>query len=267
MTTKKRIRIYHLYPEEMNLYGDLGNVITLVNRCKWRGLEPEIVNVYIGDEFDFRDCDILFMGGGQDRGQLLVAEDLLRIAPNIKKRIEQGMVALLICGGFQLFGKYFKTKDGNNLKGIEVFNAYTVGGDTRLIGNVVADIGHTSTTWTKDTAIPPIEKTHTTLVGFENHSGRTYLNPGQEPLAYVIKGYGNIGDGGVEGAVHNNAYGTYLHGSLLPKNPWFADHLILTALYNRYGSTEPLAPLDDTIELTAHKAAIDRANTAKTLSI
>lgn len=264
---KQGIKIYHLYPDEMNLYGDLGNITTLVNRCRWRGIEVEVINYYVGNDYDFSDCDLLFMGGGQDKGQEIVAEDLQRIGGKIKNAIENGMVALLICGGFQLFGKYFKTKEGKNIPGIGVFDAYTVGGDKRLIGNVVADIAHTSTSWIKNTALPSLESGHATLVGFENHSGRTILNQGQEPLAFVIKGYGNQGDGGPEGAVYKNAFGTYLHGSLLPKNPWFADHLILTALYRRYGSVTKLAELDDAVEIMAHDAAIERANTAKTISI
>lgn len=264
---KQGIKIYHMYPDEMNLYGDLGNITTLVNRCRWRGLEVEVINYCVGSNFDLNDCDLLFMGGGQDRGQEIVAEDLQRIGKKIKTEIDDGMVALLICGGFQLFGHYFKTKEGKNLPGIGVFDAYTIGGDKRLIGNVVADTAHTSTNWNKNIAIPAVEAGHATLVGFENHSGRTILNPGQVPLAFVIKGFGNQGDGGPEGAVYKNAFGTYLHGSLLPKNPWLADHLILMALYRRYGSVTKLAPLDDTIENIAHQAAIERTETAKTLSI
>lgn len=264
---KQKITIYHLYPDEMNLYGDLGNIITLVNRCKWRGIEPEVINVYVGDDYDFSDCDLIFMGGGQDRGQEIVGKDLLRLGPKIRHEIDKGMVALTICGGFQLFGKYFKTSDGTQIPGIGIFDAYTVAGQKRMIGNVVADISHTSTTWDKEIQFPPAESGHNTLVGFENHSGRTFLSPGCEPLAYVIKGYGNLGDSGNEGGVYKNAFGTYLHGSLLPKNPWFADHLILKSLYHRYGSVEKLSPLDDTIEESAHAAAIKRANTAKTLSL
>jgi CobQ-like glutamine amidotransferase family enzyme len=265
---KQKIKIYHLYPDEMNLYGDVGNIITLCDRCKWRGIEAEVINVFVGDDFDFSDCDLVFMGGGQDRGQEIVGPDLVRIGPKIKHQIDNGMVALTICGGFQLFGKYFQTASGKKIPGIGVFDAYTVAGDKRLIGNVVADISHTSTTWTtKGISLPPAESIHATLVGFENHSGRTFLEKGTEPLAYIIKGYGNLGDKGVEGGVYKNAYGTYLHGSLLPKNPWFADHLILMALYRRYGSVTELKALDDSIEETAHQTAIKRADTAKTLSI
>jgi CobQ-like glutamine amidotransferase family enzyme len=264
---KQKITIYHLYPDQMNLYGDLGNIIALVKRCEWRGIEAEVLNVYAGNKVDFSKADLIFMGGGQDRGQKIIAEDLVQKGPEIKKEIEKGLVALLICGGFQLFGKYFQTAEGTKIPGIGVFNAYTVASNRRLIGNVVADISHTSTNWQFDQNLPKFESPHMTLVGFENHSGRTILESGCQPLGYVIHGYGNEGDGGAEGGVYKNAYGTYLHGSLLPKNPWFTDHLIMRAIYRRYGNTTGLQQLDDTIEISAHQAAIKRAQSAKTVSI
>jgi CobQ-like glutamine amidotransferase family enzyme len=262
-----KVKLYHLYPDAMNLYGDLGNVLAIKKRCEWRGLEFEVVNIKIGDQADFNDADIIFMGGGQDRGQSIIAADLKKRGEEIRERIEEGCVALTICGGFQLFGKGFKTKDGKEIPGIDVFDAETVGGDKRLIGNVVIDIAHTATEWQNLYKFKNMEIPHTTLVGFENHSGLTKLGSKTKPLGYVVSGYGNMGDGGYEGGVYKNAIGTYLHGSLLPKNPWLTDHLISVALMNRYGSPIPLEPLDDSLEIAAHKAAIERAKTAKTLSL
>lgn len=263
----QKVRIYHMYPEAMNLYGDLGNIITLVKRCEWRNIEVEVVNVKVGDAVDFKAADILFMGGGQDSGQRIVAGDLAKRGPEIKKQIEEGLPALLVCGGFQLFGHYFQTKETDRILGISVFDAYTVAGDKRLIGNVVVDAAHLASEWQNQFNLATTGISHTTLVGFENHSGQTILEGSTQPLGYVIKGYGNKGDGGYEGAVYKNAFGTYLHGSLLPKNPWFADHLIMCALYRRYGKVEPLALLDDSVEIAAHEAAIERSKTARTLSI
>jgi hypothetical protein len=251
----------------MNLYGDLGNVIAVQKRCEWRGLEFEVVNVKIGDKVDFSDADIIYMGGGQDRGQDRVSQDLLKRGPKIKDRIEDGCVALTICGGFQLFGKSFITKDGTEIPGIGVFDAVTNGSDQRLIGNVIIDIANTSTEWQSLYKKRGVEFPHTTLVGFENHSGLTKLGSNTKPLGYVINGYGNMGDGGYEGAVYKNAFGTYLHGSLLPKNPWLTDHLISVALLNRYGTVIPLDKIDDSLEILAHQSAIERVKTAKTLSL
>ena len=262
-----KIKLYHLYPDAMNLYGDLGNVIALRKRCEWRDIEFEVVEVKVGDKVDFSDADIIFMGGGQDRGQRIIFNDLAKRATEIKSRIDSGVPALLICGGFQLFGKYFKTKDGQEIPGISVFNAQTVAGDTRLIGNVVVDISVTTSKWAQKFKFKSMEQPITTLVGFENHSGLTQLGDGTEPLGTVVRGFGNKGDGGYEGGWYQNAIGTYLHGSLLPKNPWLTDHLIQMALLYRYGSPIPLDKLDDSVEMAAHQAAIERAKTAKTLSI
>lgn len=262
-----KIKLFHLYPDAMNLYGDLGNVIALSKRCQWRDIDFEVTEVKIGDQVRLTDADILFMGGGQDRGQKIISGDLVKRGLEIKDRIEEGMVALTVCGGFQLFGRHFKLKDGSEIPGIGVFDAVTTAGDKRLIGNVVVDIAHTSSEWATKYKYQHVETPHATLVGFENHSGLTQLGPGTKPLGYVVRGYGNMGDGGYEGGWYKNAFGTYLHGSLLPKNPWFADHLIEAALIHRYGSPIPLEKIDDSVEIAAHKAAIERSKTAKTLSI
>jgi len=262
-----KVKLYHLYPDAMNLYGDLGNVATIRKRCQWRNIDFEVVNVKIGDKVSFADADIIYMGGGQDRGQKIIQNDLQKRKLEIQGRIESGVAALTICGGFQLFGKYFKTKNSEEIPGIEVFDAYTVGGENRLIGNVVVDITATTSKWVEKFKYQSIQRPVTTLVGFENHSGLTTLGSNTEPLGTVIHGFGNKGDKGYEGGWYKNAIGTYLHGSLLPKNPWLADHLIEVALMYRYGSPIPLEKLDDSLEMAAHQAAIERAKTAKTLSI
>lgn len=240
------LRICHLYPELMNIYGDRGNVITLAQRCRWRGIGVEVEKAGIGEAVDPSRHDLYFMGGGQDREQILVCEDLQEVKrEQIRAAVEAGACFLTVCGGYQLFGKYFRTCTGEELPGIEVFDAWTVGGDTRFIGNVMAE-------W-RDR-----EGRRRTLVGFENHSGRTYLGPGAQPLARVEKGYGNNGEDGFEGCRTANAFGTYLHGSVLPKNPWLADELIRLGLERRLGEVE-LEPLDDGLEEMAHAAAVRRA--------
>ncbi|MCL5094168.1 MAG: glutamine amidotransferase [Patescibacteria group bacterium] len=262
-----KITIYHMYPDAMNLYGDYGNILTLQKRCVWHGVDCKIVNISVGDKAHFEDCDLLFIGGGQDRGQKNIADDLVMRGHKIKEEIDKGMAALTICGGFQLFGKYFKMANGSTLEGIGVFDAWTEAGNKRLVGNIIVDCRKTSSDWVLKSRFQSDETLHTTLVGFENHSGRTYLGPNGKPLGTVIKGYGNVGDGTFEGAVYKNAFGTYLHGSLLPKNPWFADHLILAALKRRYDTHIDLKPLDDSLELEAHEFAKTRAYTAKTDTI
>ena len=240
-----KLTLCHLYPDLMNIYGDRGNIISLVQRCRWRGIEVDIVPVGIGTRLDPDRCDLLFFGGGQDKEQLLVAEDLRTVqARPVRRFVEEGGVVLSICGGYQLLGKYFRTHTGETLKGIELFDAWTVAGDKRCIGNVVVECDFTGS--------------KRTLVGFENHSGKTYLGSGCRPMGRSIQGFGNNGEDRTEGAVYRNAFGCYLHGALLPKNPWFADHLILTALRRRYGSNLELAPLDDTLENRAHEAVIAR---------
>ncbi len=240
------LRICHLYPEMMNIYGDRGNIITLAQRCRWRGWDVEVSGISVGETIEPDYYDLYFMGGGQDREQMLVCEDLRsKKAQAIHQAVELKACFLTICGGYQLFGKYFITYTGEELPGIEVFDAWTVGGEKRFIGNVVAQAITT-------------DGTTRTLVGFENHSGRTYLGPGSAPLARVKVGYGNNGEDGFEGCRYGNAFGTYLHGSLLPKNPWLADELILLALKRRY-KLEELPPLDDTLELLAQRAAVRRS--------
>jgi lipid II isoglutaminyl synthase (glutamine-hydrolysing) len=252
---RRTLTLLHLYPDLMSLYGDRGNVLALRRRCEWRGIGLSVEGMSVGDECDLGAADILFMGGGQDRVQAAVAEDLERVGHRIRERVAQGVVALTICGGFQLLGRRFTTADGVELPGIGVFDAETDAGDGRLVGDVVLDtaVGHEP--WLRS----PLSAT---LVGFENHSGLTRLGAGATPLGRVMHGFGNTAEGRHEGAVYRNAVGTYLHGSLLPKNPWFADCLIARALYEKYGDDAPLAPLDDDLEYAAQAHAIGRCSAA-----
>lgn len=230
------IVIAHLYPREMNIYGDLGNVIALRRRLEWRGYDVDVRPVDVGVPFDFSAADIVFGGGGQDSGQLVIGEDLLARGEELRTLAAAGVAMLVICGTYQLFGHGFTTMDGREIPGIDVFRARTVGSRTRMIGNIVVD--------------SPFGR----LVGFENHSGQTTLDPGQEPLGSVTNGYGNTPDGRFEGARAANAIGTYMHGPVLPKNPALADHLIRAALTRRYGDVE-LAPLEDVREARAADVA------------
>jgi len=232
--------IAHLYPYEMNIYGDTGNVIALRRRLEWRGLSARVDPVPVGAPYDFAAADLVFGGGGQDRSQLQVAEDLQRRAAAIREAVAAGTVFLTICGTYQLFGRRFLTQDGREIPGIGVFALETLGGRKRMIGNMVV-----STPWGE-------------LVGFENHSGRTLLDPGQAALGKVKKGYGNNETRGEEGAITASCFGTYLHGSLLPKNPSFADELLARALRHRHGRAVALAPLDDGLERLAAQAAARR---------
>ncbi len=232
--------IAHLYPWEMNIYGDTGNVIALARRLEWRGIPVRVDAVPAGAPYEFEAADIVFAGGGQDRSQLEVADDLAERAPSIHGAVASGTVFLTVCGTYQLFGRRFVTHEGTEIPGIGVFAAETVAGSRRMIGNVVVE-----SPWGR-------------LVGFENHSGRTLLDEGQAPLGRVVKGFGNDGESATEGAVQANCFGTYLHGSLLPKNPRLADELLRRALERRLGGDVGLEPLDDGLEARAAEAASRR---------
>jgi lipid II isoglutaminyl synthase (glutamine-hydrolysing) len=247
----RHIKIAHLYPEAMDLYGDSGNVRTLVKRCQWRGLEAEVVEVYLGEAADLGDVDLIFIGGGQDSAQGRVARDIVRHTSMIRDLVDGGAAALAICGGFQLFGSEYLVASGATLPGIGVFDAWTLADRNRVIGEITTEVS--LQLWNTEPAPPPI-----VVVGFENHAGRTFLGSKESPFGRVVHGGGNLGDGSVEGAVYRNAIGTYLHGPLLPRNPQIADHLIRAALTHRYGPVGPLPPLDDVAELNAHSAAMRR---------
>lgn len=242
------IRICHLYPDLLNLYGDRGNIIALRRRAGWRGIDVAVSAVGVGDRTGFDAFDLAFIGGGQDREQSLIAEDFARGKREaLAEAVEGGMALLAVCGGYQLLGRYYRTAVGEEMPGVGLFDLWTEAGSRRIIGNVVVE----TDLWGDGPA---------TLVGFENHSGRTFLGPGCRPLGRVVLGGGNNGEDGCEGAVYRNAVGTYLHGSLLPKNPRLTDWLLARALERRYGAgaAAALTPLDDTIEERAHRAAVRR---------
>ncbi len=240
-----KLVICHLYPDLMNIYGDRGNVIALAKRCLWRGIDVEVKSLGLGDKVEPGAYDIFFMGGGQDKEQVMVSHDLYETkGETIRREIEQGACALVICGGYQLFGNFYRPAEGEELPGIGVFDAYTIAGSKRFIGNVFVETC--------------LDGRKTTVVGFENHSGKTYLGKNERPLGEIIVGYGNNGEDKTEGAVHLGAIGTYLHGSLLPKNPELADFLIRKALKRTYPGRD-IEALDDSVENLAHKHAIKRA--------
>jgi lipid II isoglutaminyl synthase (glutamine-hydrolysing) len=252
----RRLKIAHLYPEAMDLYGDTGNVLALRRRCQWRGIAVEIEPVRVGESADLRAVDLIVMGGGQDAAQSHVAGDLARRGPALRELIDEGAAALMVCGGFQLAGTSYETAAGETLEGIGLFDARTVSGEERIIGNVVVEARLCGS------GAGPAE-TPLRLVGFENHSGRTHLGEDARSLGRVLSGGGNVGDGSVDGAVYKNAIGTYLHGPLLPKNPELADHLIIAALAHRRGRFEALEPLDDALEMHAHTVAVDRCENGR----
>lgn len=218
--SEKIIKILHLYPEDMNIYGDWGNVLTIIRRLEWHGYTPALLLHNPGKEFP-ADVDIVLGGGGQDSGQARVQEDLLRIGDDLHKLADKDVPMLMVCGLYQLFGRFFKTKEGDVIKGISIFNAETHGGPKRLIGNMI------------------INTPFGEVIGYENHSGQTFIDDKNQAFGTVIKGAGNNGKDKTEGCVYRNVYGTYLHGSLLPKNPEFADALIEKAVINRFGEFEP----------------------------
>lgn len=235
------LRLAHLYPDVMNIYGDRGNVLALRYRCEARGIAFEVVDVNVGDAFEPAEFDLVLMGGGQDREQRRIGEDLQARGPGLRAAIDGGLPALAVCGGFQMFGRRYIDNEGRELPGIGVFDMETrhSGANVaRCIGDVVlaTEFGE--------------------VVGFENHGGRTYLAREQQPFGTVRRGFGNNAEDGGEGARRVNAIGTYLHGSLLPKNPALADALIEMALARRYGANAKLPPLDDAAEQAAHAAAV-----------
>ncbi|MDV3429382.1 MAG: type 1 glutamine amidotransferase [Bacillota bacterium] len=235
------LNICHLYPDLLNVYGDIGNILILKYRAEKRGIKVNISNVSMGDRFDKEKYDIVFFGGGQDYEQSIVAQDLKKNKEKgIRQYIESGRVFLSICGGYQLLGKYYTTPEGEKLEGLNILDIYTEGGKKRFIGNTIIKN----------------EESGETYVGFENHSGRTYIGS-LRPLGKVIEGYGNNGEDGYEGCIYKNTYCTYFHGSLLSKNPELADRLIKTALSNKYENVE-LTPLKDDFENKAKEFIINR---------
>ena len=238
MSQSKKLRVLHLYPREMNIYGDWGNVLTIMRRAQWHGYEVELVQHHPGKPFP-EDVDIIIGGGGQDSGQSVIQDDLLRIGDSLKSYAEQKTPMLMICGLYQLFGHFFQTKEGKRIQGIGLFDLETYASDTRMIGNIVTATGFGE------------------VVGYENHSGMTVLGDKQKSFGTVIKGAGNNGKDKTEGAIYKNVYGSYMHGSLLPKNPILADALIEVAATKKYGSFEPQF-IDDSFAVAARNIARNR---------
>lgn len=242
----------HLYPDQLNIYGDRGNIITLRQRCAWRGIALQVVAMGLGDVLDPAAYDLLFIGGGQDKEQGEVADDLRATKyEGLWAAVEDDMPVLAVCGGYQLLARSYRPAEGATLKGIGVFDAETIHRGKRVprcIGNIA------------------IRWNDATIVGFENHGGRTYLGAGARPLGRVLVGHGNNSQDRGEGAIYRQAHGTYIHGSLLPKNPHLADHLLLLALRRRYGADIALAPLDDTAEWLAHDTMLRRLGVAPAAS-
>ena len=242
---KQRFTVGWLYPDLMNIYGDRGNILTLLKRAEWRGFDARAIELGRGPVKSMDDVDVFFFGGGQDREQALVYEDLLEHKQGpLERAVAGGAMVLAVCGGYQLLGHFYQTAEGNRFPGIGLIDARTEAGKKRFIGDVIVDV-----------KIDGLDAS--TLIGFENHSGRTFLGPNAQPLGKVRLGAGNNGSDGSEGCLQGGVIGTYLHGSLLPKNPQLADYLVRRALARR-GITE-LAPLDDSIELAAHERMLERA--------
>lgn len=241
-----KLTITWLYPDLMSTYGDRGNIMCLTKRCQWRGIDVKVKPITLEtSHVSLLSSHLLFMGGAQDRQQKLVARDFLgKKSKTVRDMVERGVPALFVCAAYQFVGHYYKPYQGDKIAGAGIFDLYTEHpGDQakRLIGNVVAKLIH------------PFTRSPVTIVGFENHGGRTYLEPKMRPFANVVKGNGNNGEDGYEGAVYKNAIGSYFHGPLLPKNPHVADWLIAKALEVKYAKPVALTQLDDSLEWRAHR--------------
>jgi hypothetical protein len=239
------IRVCHLYPKLLSVAGDRGNLFAITRRCAWRGIQASVVEADVGDVPDFTEFDLILLHGGQDCEMRAAARDLRMKGASLNEAIEADAVVLAVCAGYQLLGKCYSPVGAPAIDGTGVLDVVTEGGGTRFMSHiaVACDLG---------------QGEQHSLVGFENHSGRTFLGPGAAPLGRVIAGAGNNGQDGTEGARYRQVYATYLHGPLLPKNPWLTDHLISMALQHRYAGTQPpdiMAPLDDEAEAAAHAAA------------
>ncbi len=251
---KLSITIGHLYADLMNIYGDNGNIITLRKRLEWRGIDCKVLNIGLKETLKAGLIDLYFFGGGQDQAQGFIAEDLVGEfkAEAIKSDIERGVPLLCICGGYQLLGEYYKPHKGPKLEGLGIFPVYTEASHDRMIGNIVVETSNLA--WNESIENVADSK----LVGFENHSGKTYLKNNADSLGKVIKGFGNNGADKTEGCIYKNTIGCYLHGSVLPKNPQLADWLINKALEIKYGEKVNLEPLDDELEIKAHNFTVSK---------
>jgi CobQ-like glutamine amidotransferase family enzyme len=235
-----RVHVAHLYPDYLNIYADRGNIAVLERRLSWRGHELEVTAVSMGDRLP-ADADLFYVGGGQDREQALVAHDLHGRAEELREAVAAGIAGLAVCGGYQLLGRFYRDVAGSELPGVGILPLHTIAGERRMIGDVLLDCDGRS------------------LAGFENHAGRTILDDGAAPLGRVVSGFGNDGESGFEGCRAGRVVGTYLHGPLLPRNPWFADWVLEQALAHRTGEEIRLEPLEDELELAAQRVSAERA--------
>jgi lipid II isoglutaminyl synthase (glutamine-hydrolysing) len=241
-----RLVVGHLYPDYLNIYADRGNMAVLAQRAAWRGIGLTVEPIGMEEQIRLGAYDLYYIGGGQDREQALVAHDLAGKADVLLREVGDGAALLAVCGGYQLLGRFYRDRVGDELPGIGLFPHHTVAGERRMIGDVLLEC-----------ELRPGERQ--TLAGFENHAGRTYLDTGAEPLGRVIAGFGNDGESGYEGCRVGLALGTYLHGPLLPRNPWLADWLLSAALERRTGEWLELDQLPDTLEAKAHAVSARRA--------
>jgi CobQ-like glutamine amidotransferase family enzyme len=244
----KRIVVGHLFPDYLNIYADRGNIAVLERRAAWRGYELEVRPLGAGASIRPGEHDLFYIGGGQDREQALIAPELAALGPALGDAFGAGAAFLAVCGGYQLLGRFYRDQGGDELPGIGLLPLHTIAGSRRMIGDVLLEC-----------ELEPGEKR--TLAGFENHAGRTVVDEGAEPLGRVVAGFGNDGESGYEGCRAGRAIGTYLHGPLLPRNPWLADWLLAQAVAHGTGEAPVLAPLPDELEREAHTVAARRAET------
>ena len=241
-----KIVVGHLYPDYLNIYADRGNLAVFSRRAAWRGHELEVRALGVGDDIPPREHDLFYIGGGQDREQALIAPDLAAKGESLSAAIANGASLLAVCGGYQLMGRFYRDQSGVEQSGVGLFPLHTVAGERRMIGDVLLECELES-------------GERRTLAGFENHAGRTYLDEGAKPLGRVIAGFGNDGETGYEGCRLGRALGTYLHGPLLPRNPWLADWLLAQAAAHRTGEAPRFEPLPDELEAEAQAVSADRA--------
>jgi lipid II isoglutaminyl synthase (glutamine-hydrolysing) len=241
----ERVVVGHLYPSYLNIYADRGNIAVLTARAAWRGVALDVRTIGPGDATP-DDVDLFYVGGGQDREQALIAPDLAERGPALAEAVARGAAVLAVCGGYQLLGRFYRDRAGEELAGAGVLPLYTVAGERRMIGDVLLEC-----------SLEP--GAVRTLAGFENHAGRTMLDEDAEPLGRVVAGFGNDGESGYEGCRLGRAIGTYLHGPLLPRNPWLADWLLAQSLGHRTGEVPVFEPLPDELEAQAHEVSAARA--------
>ena len=244
-----KIRVGHLYPDYLNIYADRGNIAVFARRAAWRGLELEVEPISSHDTVTPGAHDLYYIGGGQDREQALIAPDMASKGPALAEAVDGGAAVLAVCGGYQLLGRFYRDRAGVELPGAGLLPLHTVAGDRRMIGDVLLEC-----------ELEPGARR--TLAGFENHAGRTYLEAAAKPLGRVVAGFGNDGESGYEGCRQGRVVGTYLHGPLLPRNPWFADWILAQAVAHRSGGQPPVFdPLSDVLEARALRVAAERART------